>query len=242
MDRAHRIGQKKEVYVYRLITKDSVEEQIIRRQAVKLKLDQIVIQGGLTQEPMKKIGKEEYEQMILHGADKIMKAKTGVIIQEEINIDKLIHEGIQNHKAILEEANRQAKRIEEDAKEMEGQENALDLTIDKVNMYTFQNTDYKEHKKAIQQLIYDKMMEEAKRKETIAESVEQRPRRNVTKAAFDNLHQFHSNLAEAKGNVIRPEKNGPEQIEVQARDKSITVPKVYEFQFYSDFEEVTALC
>ena len=87
--------------------------------------------------------------MILHGADKIMKAKTGVIIQEEINIDKLIHEGIQNHKAILEEANRQAKRIEEDAKEMEGQENALDLTIDKVNMYTFQNTDYKEHKKAI---------------------------------------------------------------------------------------------
>lgn len=39
MDRAHRIGQKKEVYVYRLIVKDSVEEQIIRRQAVKLKLD-----------------------------------------------------------------------------------------------------------------------------------------------------------------------------------------------------------
>lgn len=39
MDRAHRIGQTKEVYVYRLITKDSVEEQIIRRQAIKLKLD-----------------------------------------------------------------------------------------------------------------------------------------------------------------------------------------------------------
>jgi SWI/SNF-related matrix-associated actin-dependent regulator of chromatin subfamily A member 5 len=31
MDRAHRIGQKKEVYVYRLIVKDSVEEQIIKR-------------------------------------------------------------------------------------------------------------------------------------------------------------------------------------------------------------------
>ena len=29
---------------------------------------------------MKKIGKEEYEQMILHGADKIMKAKAGVIV------------------------------------------------------------------------------------------------------------------------------------------------------------------
>jgi hypothetical protein len=29
---------------------------------------------------MKKIGKEEYEQMILHGADKIMKAKSGFIV------------------------------------------------------------------------------------------------------------------------------------------------------------------
>ena len=29
---------------------------------------------------MKKIGREEYEQMILHGADKIMKAKQGFIV------------------------------------------------------------------------------------------------------------------------------------------------------------------
>ena len=39
MDRAHRIGQTKKVFVYRLISKDSVEEKIIERQAVKLKLD-----------------------------------------------------------------------------------------------------------------------------------------------------------------------------------------------------------
>jgi len=58
--------------------------------------------------------------MILHGADKIMKAKSGFIAQEEINIDKLIHEGIQNHKANLEEADRQATRIEEDAKALDG--------------------------------------------------------------------------------------------------------------------------
>lgn len=31
MDRAHRIGQKKTVYVYRLITSDTVEERIIQR-------------------------------------------------------------------------------------------------------------------------------------------------------------------------------------------------------------------
>jgi SWI/SNF-related matrix-associated actin-dependent regulator of chromatin subfamily A member 5 len=31
MDRAHRIGQKKEVFVYRLISSDTVEEKIIER-------------------------------------------------------------------------------------------------------------------------------------------------------------------------------------------------------------------
>ena len=44
MDRAHRIGQKKNVYVYRLISEATVEEKIIERQAIKLKLDQVVIQ------------------------------------------------------------------------------------------------------------------------------------------------------------------------------------------------------
>jgi SNF2 family DNA or RNA helicase len=39
MDRAHRIGQTKNVYVYRLVCKDSVEEKILQRQAIKLKLD-----------------------------------------------------------------------------------------------------------------------------------------------------------------------------------------------------------
>jgi SWI/SNF-related matrix-associated actin-dependent regulator of chromatin subfamily A member 5 len=31
MDRAHRIGQKKEVFVYRLISSSTVEEKIIER-------------------------------------------------------------------------------------------------------------------------------------------------------------------------------------------------------------------
>lgn len=43
MDRAHRIGQKKEVYVYRLVCKETVEEKMVERQAIKLKLDQVII-------------------------------------------------------------------------------------------------------------------------------------------------------------------------------------------------------
>ena len=44
MDRAHRIGQKKPVMVYRLITENTVEVKIIERQTIKLKWDQLVIQ------------------------------------------------------------------------------------------------------------------------------------------------------------------------------------------------------
>ena len=72
IDRAHRIGQKKEVRVYRLISKDSVEEKIIERQAIKLKLDAVVIQQG-HQAKNKNLSKEEYEKILIHGAAAIMR-------------------------------------------------------------------------------------------------------------------------------------------------------------------------
>jgi len=50
MDRAHRIGQTKQVYVFRFITEDSVEERMLERAAQKLRLDQLVIQQGRQQQ------------------------------------------------------------------------------------------------------------------------------------------------------------------------------------------------
>jgi chromodomain-helicase-DNA-binding protein 1 len=44
MSRAHRIGQKKKVNIYRLVTKNSVEENIVERAKQKLVLDHLVIQ------------------------------------------------------------------------------------------------------------------------------------------------------------------------------------------------------
>ncbi|XP_065323644.1 chromodomain-helicase-DNA-binding protein 1-like [Gordionus sp. m RMFG-2023] len=42
--RAHRIGQKNQVNIYRLVTKDSIEEEIIQRAKKKMVLDHLVIQ------------------------------------------------------------------------------------------------------------------------------------------------------------------------------------------------------
>ncbi len=43
MDRAHRIGQTKVVKVFRLVTKNTMEEKLIEKQTMKLKLDNLII-------------------------------------------------------------------------------------------------------------------------------------------------------------------------------------------------------
>lgn len=43
--RAHRIGQKRTVQIYRLVTKDSVEQTILERAKAKMVLDTLVVQG-----------------------------------------------------------------------------------------------------------------------------------------------------------------------------------------------------
>jgi ATP-dependent helicase STH1/SNF2 len=46
-DRAHRIGQKHEVKVFRLITKTKIEEEILQKAAYKKNLDEKIIKAGL---------------------------------------------------------------------------------------------------------------------------------------------------------------------------------------------------
>ncbi|OLY79233.1 ISWI chromatin-remodeling complex ATPase ISW2 [Smittium mucronatum] len=43
-DRAHRIGQTKQVYIYRFVTENAVEEKVLEKAMQKLRLDQLVIQ------------------------------------------------------------------------------------------------------------------------------------------------------------------------------------------------------
>jgi SWI/SNF-related matrix-associated actin-dependent regulator of chromatin subfamily A member 5 len=76
MDRAHRIGQTKQVFVFRFVTEGAIEEKVLERAAQKLRLDQLVIQQGRTQQPAKNAAsKDELLTMIQHGAEKVFSSK-----------------------------------------------------------------------------------------------------------------------------------------------------------------------
>merc|ERR1719162_851514 len=79
MDRAHRIGQKKQVRVFRLVVEGSVEEKIVERAQRKLYLDAVVIQQGRLVQQNKKLGKDEINTMIKFGADEIFKTNDSSI-------------------------------------------------------------------------------------------------------------------------------------------------------------------
>ena len=59
MDRAHRIGQQKQVQVFRFVTENTVEERIVERAEMKLRLDKIVIQQGRLTDGQNKLQKDE---------------------------------------------------------------------------------------------------------------------------------------------------------------------------------------
>jgi SWI/SNF-related matrix-associated actin-dependent regulator of chromatin subfamily A member 5 len=89
MDRAHRIGQKKQVRVFRLVTDKTVEEKIVERAERKLFLDAIVIQQGRLAQQEKGLSKGELMSMVRFGADEIVKSGDGATITDE-DVDKIL--------------------------------------------------------------------------------------------------------------------------------------------------------
>lgn len=101
MDRAHRIGQTKQVVVYRFVTDNAIEEKVLERAAQKLRLDQLVIQQGRAQTAAKAAAnKDELLSMIQHGAENVFQSKSGTgavaekgAVMTEDDIDAILAAG-----------------------------------------------------------------------------------------------------------------------------------------------------
>ncbi|KAG2523912.1 hypothetical protein JM18_004735 [Phytophthora kernoviae] len=85
MDRAHRIGQKKLVRVFRFITDGTVEEKIVERAERKLYLDAAIIQQGRLAQQNRKLSKDELMTMVRFGADEIFNAGGSMITDDDID-------------------------------------------------------------------------------------------------------------------------------------------------------------
>ncbi|XP_067850488.1 SWI/SNF-related matrix-associated actin-dependent regulator of chromatin subfamily A member 5 isoform X1 [Heptranchias perlo] len=135
MDRAHRIGQTKTVRVFRFITENTVEERIVERAEMKLRLDSIVIQQGrLVDQNLNKLGKDEMLQMIRHGATHVFASKESEITDEDVD-------------AILERGEKKTAEMNEKLSHM-GEGSLRNFTMEtEVSVYNFEGEDYREKQK-----------------------------------------------------------------------------------------------
>ncbi|XP_032906021.1 chromodomain-helicase-DNA-binding protein 2 isoform X4 [Amblyraja radiata] len=100
--RAHRIGQKKQVNIYRLVTKGTVEEDIIERAKKKMVLDHLVIQrmdttgrtvldSSARPSHSTPFNKEELSAILKFGAEELFKEAEGEESEpQEMDIDEIL--------------------------------------------------------------------------------------------------------------------------------------------------------
>ncbi|PBC26249.1 ATP-dependent helicase brm [Apis cerana cerana] len=84
-DRAHRIGQKNEVRVLRLMTVNSVEERILAAARYKLNMDEKVIQAGMFDQKSTGSERQQFLQSILHQDDAEDEEENEVPDDETVN-------------------------------------------------------------------------------------------------------------------------------------------------------------
>ncbi|XP_022330657.2 chromodomain-helicase-DNA-binding protein 1-like isoform X3 [Crassostrea virginica] len=99
--RAHRIGQKNQVSVYRLVTKNSVEEDIVERAKRKMVLDHLVIQRmdttgrtvlnrGIPSNNSTPFNKEELSSILKFGAEELFKENEDDEDEPQVDIDEIL--------------------------------------------------------------------------------------------------------------------------------------------------------
>ena len=124
--------------VFRLITENTVEEKIVERAEVKLRLDKLVIQQGrLVDAKQTALNKDEMLNIIRHGANEVFASKDSAITDEDI--DTILQKG--------------ETKTQEMAEKLEtlGESSLRNFTVDapSESVYQFEGQDYREKQKML---------------------------------------------------------------------------------------------
>ncbi|EEA05878.1 SNF2 family N-terminal domain-containing protein [Cryptosporidium muris RN66] len=205
MDRAHRIGQKKPVYIYRLFHENTIEEKILERANLKLQLESAIIQQGklkgnnyskTNQNNGNILSKNELVTMIQYGTNEILKTKDINITDDDI--DAIISNSEERTKSLQVKIQKYVKR------------SLIDFSVNSnVNssLYEFEGIDYNEIQKQQDKQAWN----------DIAISTVNEEREGRRRSRIENQNQRLIDQILLKQHV----KNAPK------------LPHMYEWQFYN---------
>ena len=201
-DRAHRIGQKHEVKVFRLISKNTIEEGILEKAAFKKHMDDKVIRAGLYNSKYSEIERRNKLMDILKNENKGDEEEDEILTDEQINEDIARNDEEFNKFQEMDQERYIKEKKEERLKEIQERLNLTDEQIKNVNYRLLQEYEVPDWVK-----ITKEKEKEAERVEHVEiGGKEMRVRKHVNYCEDFDADFYDASISEDRSNLQRKRK------------------------------------
>ena len=201
-DRAHRIGQKHEVKVFRLISKNTIEEGILEKAAFKKHMDDKVIRAGLYNSKYSEIERRNKLMDILKNENKGDEEEDEILTDEQINEDIARNDEEFNKFQEMDQERYIKEKKEERLKEIQERLNLTDEQIKNVKYRLLQEYEVPDWVK-----ITKEKEKEAERVEHVEiGGKEMRVRKHVNYCEDFDADFYDASISEDRSNLQRKRK------------------------------------